>query len=179
MFQNVYFRECVLLVSKCSFVVHKCKCSGSLPESTARTVQLSTASTLYLSLCRSVSMIDMRAEEEEETLLQPHSQVRHELMHNQYNKMKEEEDHWQDVSVSVLSSSLFWPSICFLFETHLNFFLYDTSHKIRTWPGGRTEGGVFLRISSKKRRRGRWWNSCCQERPAPLSGDEALRPTEK
>ncbi|CAG04662.1 unnamed protein product, partial [Tetraodon nigroviridis] len=42
----------------------------------------------------SVSMIDMRAEEE--TLLQPHSQVRHELMHNQYNKMKEEEDHWQD-----------------------------------------------------------------------------------
>ncbi|XP_029703067.1 LIM and calponin homology domains-containing protein 1-like isoform X2 [Takifugu rubripes] len=44
--------------------------------------------------CRSVSMIDMRAEEE--TILQPHSQVRHELMHNQYNKMKEEEDHWQD-----------------------------------------------------------------------------------
>ncbi|XP_076594698.1 LIM and calponin homology domains-containing protein 1-like isoform X10 [Chaetodon auriga] len=43
---------------------------------------------------RSVSMIDMRAEEE--ALLQPHSQVRHELMHNQYNKMKEEDDHWQD-----------------------------------------------------------------------------------
>ncbi|XP_056898973.1 LIM and calponin homology domains-containing protein 1 isoform X4 [Takifugu flavidus] len=43
---------------------------------------------------QSVSMIDMRAEEE--TILQPHSQVRHELMHNQYNKMKEEEDHWQD-----------------------------------------------------------------------------------
>ncbi|XP_076594700.1 LIM and calponin homology domains-containing protein 1-like isoform X12 [Chaetodon auriga] len=42
----------------------------------------------------SVSMIDMRAEEE--ALLQPHSQVRHELMHNQYNKMKEEDDHWQD-----------------------------------------------------------------------------------
>lgn len=56
-------------------------------------------------------MIDMRAEEE--TLQQPHSQVRHELMHNQYNQMKEEEDHWQDVSVSV--SSLFWPSIRFLF----------------------------------------------------------------
>lgn len=50
-------------------------------------------------------MIDMRAEEE--TLLQPHSQVRHELMHNQYNKMKEEEDHWQDVSVSVSSPSFF------------------------------------------------------------------------
>ncbi|XP_070818123.1 LIM and calponin homology domains-containing protein 1 isoform X10 [Chaetodon trifascialis] len=43
---------------------------------------------------RSVSMIDMRGEEE--ALLQPHSQVRHELMHNQYNKMKEEDDHWQD-----------------------------------------------------------------------------------
>ncbi|XP_041653137.1 LIM and calponin homology domains-containing protein 1-like isoform X5 [Cheilinus undulatus] len=43
---------------------------------------------------RSVSMIDMRGEED--ALMQPHSQVRHELMHNQYNKMKEEEDHWQD-----------------------------------------------------------------------------------
>uniref|UniRef100_A0A4W6G165 LIM and calponin homology domains 1 n=1 Tax=Lates calcarifer TaxID=8187 RepID=A0A4W6G165_LATCA len=43
---------------------------------------------------RSVSMIDMRGEEE--AILQPHSQVRHELMHNQYNRMKEEEDHWQD-----------------------------------------------------------------------------------
>ncbi|XP_047440641.1 LIM and calponin homology domains-containing protein 1-like isoform X3 [Mugil cephalus] len=42
----------------------------------------------------SVSMIDMRGEEE--AALQPHSQVRHELMHNQYNQMKEEEDHWQD-----------------------------------------------------------------------------------
>ncbi|TKS72054.1 LIM and calponin -like proteiny domains-containing protein 1 [Collichthys lucidus] len=43
---------------------------------------------------QSVSMIDMRGEEE--AVLQPHSQVRHELMHNQYNKMKEEDDHWQD-----------------------------------------------------------------------------------
>ncbi|XP_042349907.1 LIM and calponin homology domains-containing protein 1-like isoform X2 [Plectropomus leopardus] len=42
----------------------------------------------------SVSMIDMRGEEE--AILQPHSQVRHELMHNQYNRMKEEDDHWQD-----------------------------------------------------------------------------------
>ncbi|XP_028815374.1 LIM and calponin homology domains-containing protein 1 isoform X3 [Denticeps clupeoides] len=42
----------------------------------------------------SVSMIDMRYEEE--VFLHPHSQVRHELMHNQYNQMKEEEDHWQD-----------------------------------------------------------------------------------
>ncbi|XP_069557797.1 LIM and calponin homology domains-containing protein 1 isoform X8 [Brachyistius frenatus] len=43
---------------------------------------------------RSVSMIDMRGEEE--AILRPHGQVRHELMHNQYNRMKEEEDHWQD-----------------------------------------------------------------------------------
>eukprot|EP00063_Salmo_salar_P079930 XP_014054765.1 PREDICTED: LIM and calponin homology domains-containing protein 1-like isoform X8 [Salmo salar] len=43
---------------------------------------------------RSVSMIDMRCEED--AILPHHSQVRHELMHNQYNMMKEEEDHWQD-----------------------------------------------------------------------------------
>ncbi|KAI1887293.1 hypothetical protein AGOR_G00188760 [Albula goreensis] len=42
----------------------------------------------------SVSMIDMRGEEE--AILQPHSQTRHELMHNQYNKHREEEDQWQD-----------------------------------------------------------------------------------
>lgn len=59
------------------------------------------------------------------------------------------------------------------------FFLRNTFHEIRTWPGGRTGGGVFLRISSKRRRRGRWWNSCCQETPAPLWGEEALRPTER
>ncbi|XP_069026615.1 LIM and calponin homology domains-containing protein 1 isoform X3 [Embiotoca jacksoni] len=43
---------------------------------------------------QSVSMIDMRGEEE--AISRPHGQVRHELMHNQYNRMKEEEDHWQD-----------------------------------------------------------------------------------
>ncbi|XP_041931281.1 LIM and calponin homology domains-containing protein 1 isoform X3 [Alosa sapidissima] len=42
----------------------------------------------------SMSMIDVRCEED--VFLNPHSQVRHELMHNQYNKLKEEEDHWQD-----------------------------------------------------------------------------------
>ncbi|XP_070959897.1 LIM and calponin homology domains-containing protein 1-like isoform X2 [Oncorhynchus clarkii lewisi] len=42
----------------------------------------------------SVSMIDMRCEED--AILPHHSQVRHELIHNQYNLMKEEEDHWQD-----------------------------------------------------------------------------------
>nr|XP_040029398.1 LIM and calponin homology domains-containing protein 1 isoform X2 [Gasterosteus aculeatus aculeatus] len=41
-----------------------------------------------------VSMMDMRGEEE--AALQPHSQVRHELMHDQYNRMKEDDDHWQD-----------------------------------------------------------------------------------
>ncbi|XP_067373953.1 LIM and calponin homology domains-containing protein 1-like isoform X14 [Channa argus] len=43
---------------------------------------------------RSMSMSDMRGEEE--TILLPHSQMRHEMMHNQYNRMKEDEDHWQD-----------------------------------------------------------------------------------
>ncbi|XP_010895529.2 LIM and calponin homology domains-containing protein 1 isoform X10 [Esox lucius] len=42
----------------------------------------------------SVSMIDMRCEED--AILPAHSQARHELMHNQYNMLKEEEDHWQD-----------------------------------------------------------------------------------
>uniref|UniRef100_A0A7N8YBI5 LIM and calponin homology domains 1 n=1 Tax=Mastacembelus armatus TaxID=205130 RepID=A0A7N8YBI5_9TELE len=42
---------------------------------------------------QSMSMIDMRGEEE--AAVQAHSQVRHELMHNQYNQMKEE-DHWQE-----------------------------------------------------------------------------------
>ncbi|XP_028831574.1 LOW QUALITY PROTEIN: LIM and calponin homology domains-containing protein 1-like [Denticeps clupeoides] len=42
----------------------------------------------------SMSMIDMRYEEE--VILQPHSQSQHEHLHNQYNKVKEEEDHWQD-----------------------------------------------------------------------------------
>ncbi|KAM4733261.1 LOW QUALITY PROTEIN: LIM and calponin homology domains-containing protein 1-like [Anableps anableps] len=44
--------------------------------------------------CRSVSMTDMRGENE--AVLQPHSHVRHELMHNQYNRIKEDENHWQE-----------------------------------------------------------------------------------
>lgn len=43
-------------------------------------------------------MIDMRDEEEDVDSLSPHSQTRHERLHNQYNKLKEEEDQWQDVS---------------------------------------------------------------------------------
>ncbi|XP_034038031.1 LIM and calponin homology domains-containing protein 1-like isoform X2 [Thalassophryne amazonica] len=43
---------------------------------------------------QSMSMSDMH--DEDEVVLGPHSQARHELMHNQYNRMKEEEDHWQD-----------------------------------------------------------------------------------
>ncbi|KAI5628185.1 LIM and calponin-likey domains-containing protein 1 isoform X3 [Silurus asotus] len=40
---------------------------------------------------RSVSLIDMRDEEDDVD-----SQTRHERLHNQYNKVKEEEDQWQD-----------------------------------------------------------------------------------
>lgn len=47
-------------------------------------------------------MSDMRGEEE--ATFQPHSQMRHELMHNQYNRIKEEENHWQDVSVTHLAN---------------------------------------------------------------------------
>lgn len=50
---------------------------------------------------------------EEEAILQPHSQVRHELMHNQYNKMREEENHWQDVSVSLVLYHSLVGFICF------------------------------------------------------------------
>lgn len=60
-------------------------------------------------------MIDMRGEEE--TILPPHSQVRHELMHNQYNRMKEEDDHWQDVSSSGYSDLFlyFYIPLCMYF----------------------------------------------------------------
>ncbi|XP_061541786.1 LIM and calponin homology domains-containing protein 1-like isoform X6 [Phycodurus eques] len=44
---------------------------------------------------QSVSLIDMRSEDAA-AILPPHSHVRHELMHNQYNQMKEEDSHWQD-----------------------------------------------------------------------------------
>ncbi|XP_051754967.1 LIM and calponin homology domains-containing protein 1a isoform X4 [Ctenopharyngodon idella] len=44
----------------------------------------------------SVSLIDMRDEEDELAYLRAHSQSRHEHLHNQYNKLKEEEDQWQD-----------------------------------------------------------------------------------
>uniref|UniRef100_A0A8C5A8V7 LIM and calponin homology domains 1 n=1 Tax=Gadus morhua TaxID=8049 RepID=A0A8C5A8V7_GADMO len=42
---------------------------------------------------RSVSMIDMRGEE---VGLQPHCQARHEGIHSQYHRMKDDDDHWQD-----------------------------------------------------------------------------------
>lgn len=44
--------------------------------------------------------------DEDEAALQPHSQLRHERMHNQYNRMREEENHWQDVSVCGYSELL-------------------------------------------------------------------------
>lgn len=62
-------------------------------------------------------MIDMRGEEE--ATLHPHSQVRHERMHNQYNKMKEEEDHWQDVSFSDIRSLTLYLSVFVLWDWHL------------------------------------------------------------
>lgn len=62
-------------------------------------------------------MIDMRGEEE--AALQPHSQVRHERMHNQYNQMKEEDDHWQDVSVSGIRSLTLYLWVFILWDWHL------------------------------------------------------------
>ncbi|XP_060720474.1 LIM and calponin homology domains-containing protein 1a isoform X2 [Tachysurus vachellii] len=44
----------------------------------------------------SISLIDMRDDEEDVDSLSPHSQTRHEGLHNQYNRVKEEEDQWQD-----------------------------------------------------------------------------------
>ncbi|XP_004553744.2 LIM and calponin homology domains-containing protein 1 isoform X8 [Maylandia zebra] len=67
---------------------------SSLPQPQAEPPRETVIHLMVTSEQRSVSMIDMRGEEE--ATLQPHSQVRHERMHNQYNKMKEEEDHWQD-----------------------------------------------------------------------------------
>lgn len=74
---------------------------------------------------RSASMVDMRGEEE--AVLRPHSQARHELMHSQYSRMKEEEDHWQDVSVA--SSACFWftVNLCWtesLFLHRMEIFLF-------------------------------------------------------
>lgn len=51
-------------------------------------------------------MIDMRGENE--GILQPHSHIRHELMHNQYNRMKEDENHWQDVNALISSLFTIW-----------------------------------------------------------------------
>ncbi|XP_041131054.1 LIM and calponin homology domains-containing protein 1-like isoform X3 [Polyodon spathula] len=42
----------------------------------------------------SMSMIDMRCEEE--AILQPHSKARYEHLHNLHNRLREEEDKWQD-----------------------------------------------------------------------------------
>lgn len=55
-------------------------------------------------------MIDMRCEEE--AILQPYSQARCELMQNQYNKLREEEDHWQDVSAARGPGPRSWGSHC-------------------------------------------------------------------
>jgi len=82
---------------------------------------------------RSMSMIDMRGEEE--LSLQPHSQVRHELMHNQYNRMKEEEDHWQDVSVKfrILSFSTYLLSSLSLQVSSSNTNQYFAVPQLNNW----------------------------------------------
>ncbi|XP_048827748.1 LIM and calponin homology domains-containing protein 1-like isoform X2 [Brienomyrus brachyistius] len=41
----------------------------------------------------SMSLMDMRCDED--VFLQPHSQARHEYLHNQYNQLREEDTHWQ------------------------------------------------------------------------------------
>ncbi|XP_041121561.1 LIM and calponin homology domains-containing protein 1-like isoform X7 [Polyodon spathula] len=43
---------------------------------------------------RSMSMIDMRCEDE--AILQPHSKARHEHLHDLHNRLLEEDDKWQD-----------------------------------------------------------------------------------
>lgn len=48
-------------------------------------------------LFRSVSMFDMRCEEE--AVVQPHSKARHEKLQNIHNQLKEDETRWQDVSI--------------------------------------------------------------------------------
>lgn len=71
-------------------------CTGTVAS--VLTFLISAAASFLWRSCRSVSLIDMR--DEDEAALQPHSQLRHERMHYQYNRMREEENHWQDVSVS-------------------------------------------------------------------------------
>ncbi|XP_057182608.1 LIM and calponin homology domains-containing protein 1 isoform X2 [Triplophysa rosa] len=66
--------------------------NATSPVGGERPFRLSRTSSVFDD-SESVSMIDMRSEED---LLPPHSQVRHELMHNQYNNMTEDDDRWQD-----------------------------------------------------------------------------------
>lgn len=55
----------------------------------------------------------MRDEEDEMAFLRPHSQSRHERLHNQYNKLKEEEDQWQDVShANPHKNANAWKHVC-------------------------------------------------------------------
>lgn len=56
-----------------------------------------TALLVIPSSFRSVSVFDMRCEEE--AVSQPHSKARHEKLQNIHNQLKEDETRWQDVSV--------------------------------------------------------------------------------
>lgn len=46
----------------------------------------------------------------------------------------------------------------------LEFKYFQSVRVFRIWPNGRTGGGAFPRTLSKRRRRGRWWSSWCQEK---------------
>lgn len=59
---------------------------------------LNNAALILISpLFRSMSMFDMRCEEEAAS--QPHSKARHEKLQNVHNQLKEDETRWQDVSM--------------------------------------------------------------------------------
>lgn len=55
-----------------------------------------TGPVIIFPLFRSMSMFDMRCEEE--AVAQPHSKARHEKLQNVHNQLKEDETRWQDVS---------------------------------------------------------------------------------
>lgn len=70
-------------------------------------------------------MIDMRDEEEDVDSLSPHSQTRHERLHNQYNKVKEEDDQWQDVSHGQMMASCKNTAVCLWKKKLYTLFAYN------------------------------------------------------
>lgn len=78
-----------------SAVAPSCGFSSNTPKEYK---PLSNAALLISPLFRSMSMFDMRCEDEAVT--QPHSKARHEKLQNINNQLKEDETRWQDVSTS-------------------------------------------------------------------------------